>query len=66
MVAVTSASPKAVVMAKQALLVLLVGGVCKFEPDYVSKVRVSSLWPYHWEMHGESLESNCRGSLCWF
>ena len=36
-VAVTSASPKAVVMA-HALLVLLVGGVCKFDLDYVSEV----------------------------
>ena len=26
---------------------------------------VSSLWPYHWEMLGASLESDCRGSLCW-
>ena len=26
---------------------------------------VSSLGPYHWEMLGASLESDCRGSLSW-
>ena len=24
---------------------------------------VSSLWPYHWEMLGASLESDCWGSM---
>ena len=26
--------------------------------------EVSSLWPYHWEMLGASVESDCWDSLC--
>ena len=39
LVAVTSASPKAVPDGKQALLVLSADGVCKFDRDLVSEVR---------------------------
>ena len=35
-------------------------GMCKFDLDYVSEViGVSSLWSYHWQMLGASLESDC-------
>ena len=26
---------------------------------------MNSLWPYHWEVLGASLESDYWGSLCW-
>ena len=39
MVAVTSASPKAVVMASRLLLALSVDEVCKFDLGHVSEVR---------------------------
>ena len=50
--------PKSYCDDKQALLVLSVDGVCKFDRDLVSEV--SSLWPYHWEMLGTFLGSDCR------
>ena len=41
-------------------------GVCKFDRDYVGKVRkYAPCGQYHWETLKASLESACRGSLCW-
>ena len=57
--------PKSCCDGKKALLVLLVNGVCKFDRDHVRSKGVNSLWPYHWDMLGASLESDSLGSLCW-
>ena len=57
LVAVTSASPKVVVIASSRSVSSI---VCKFCPRSCERVKkVSSLWPYHWEM------LDCRGSFCW-
>ena len=71
MVAVTSASPKAAVMANM-LCQYYQWVVRKFDLDYVSEVwggggwgGVSSLRPYNWEVLGTPIKPDCRDSLCW-
>ena len=46
---------------KHALLALLIGGMCKLDPDHASEVRDKLLLRDAWA----SLESDCWGSLCW-
>ena len=48
--------PKSCCDDKQALLVLLIGGMCKIVPDHASEVRDKLLMSDAWA----SLESDCR------